>query len=256
MGHLWGSQSHFDKNGDGHLNSREYTNWYMETYGTDMELAERKRAQKIKTNWSAWLNKTLPIVESAYAIVLDNAKQLIGNDVNNGAGKAFLYMITCGLIEGKTWDYHKVTSTGLFFGGSKIYPYRSVIEAFLRRHPELASYAVLEREMRNGNPLYSTEGQLTNQHCGLFWRRLIPELPTYHEDALPELCSTGVYVKYKDEESAEKVQCLQDIMEAMFPMYTFFSCKVEEEADIEINKLRNVFETHWEYISSGAETNF
>lgn len=44
--------------------------------------------------------------------------------------------------------------------------------------------------------------------------------------------------------------------EAMFPMYTFFSGKIDEEADTEIKQPRNVFEIHREYIGSGAETDF
>ena len=46
---LWGSQKRYDQDGDGRLNSREWTDWYYGTCGHDLEMAaRRKRAQAAK----------------------------------------------------------------------------------------------------------------------------------------------------------------------------------------------------------------
>ena len=51
MGKLWGRQQKFDKNGDGRLGSGEWRNWYLSTFGHDMEMAERKKVSQMEANW-------------------------------------------------------------------------------------------------------------------------------------------------------------------------------------------------------------
>ena len=56
---LHGSQKKFDKNGDGRLNTREWQNWYLRTYGLDIEREERQKASQREAGWDEWKQGSL-----------------------------------------------------------------------------------------------------------------------------------------------------------------------------------------------------
>ena len=76
---LHGSQKKFDKNGDGRLNTREWQNWYLHTYGVDIERDERRKATQKHADWNAWLGEAVHITHTAAEGVLNAACELLGS---------------------------------------------------------------------------------------------------------------------------------------------------------------------------------
>lgn len=113
MEKLWGSQKGYDKNRDGRFNSREWTNWYLGTYGVDIEMSERKRARQTESGWTVRLGRTLEAVENVYSVVSVNTRKLLGSTASDDlAPKAFLYWITRGILDGSLWEAVWSTNVG------------------------------------------------------------------------------------------------------------------------------------------------
>ena len=253
MGHLWGNQAHFDKNGNGRLSGMEWSNWYLSTYGVDIEMDERRRAARTKSDWAQWKTRTLTIIESAYSIVLEKTEALLGSVEKEKVQHCFLYWMTCGLTSTNLWSVKKSTNVGMFVGNSVFYPYRAIVEGFLQLHPDAVTYKEFDRAIKDGRKLFSEEGTLSEAACGTYWRDLIQVLPAYHEYAIPEFGCTSIFVKYDSEEDTEKARQLCNLMEALFPIYSFFSGKTDAAADEADNQLRELFERYWQELGLQEE---
>lgn len=246
MGKLWGSRSHYDKNGDGRLNSRERTNWYFGTYGADIEMSERKKVQQDKSRWTAWLDQALEMMESSYSTIRTNAGKLLGYRASEElTGKTFIYWITCGILDGSTWDTAYHTNTGMFVSNETFFPTRSLVKEFIKRHHELGSYEEAEDAVRSGKPLYEEAGKLTGSDCGLFWRTVIDIMPPYYEDAIRDFDIIGSYTPYDNEEDTEKAGIMRQLMWKLFSIYSFFAGSSDTSADQTGERYRKCFLECW-----------
>lgn len=248
-----GGQSHYDSNGDGRLSGREWSNWYTGTYGVDIELAERRRSRVTRAGWTKWRNNTLTIIEKAYSIVVSNAQAILGRDAGDEVKRCFLYWMTYGSVSGNMWSIMKATNGGMYVPDSIFYPFRALVEGFLKLHPGIVSYKEVVRAVKRGKTLFSEEASLSETYCGSFRRSIIPMLPAYHDDALPVLGYSSVFIKYDSEKDNEKVRQLSEIMEALFPMYSFFSGKFDAEGDAADNRHREIFERYWKELGKQEE---
>ena len=243
MGKLWGSQSHYDSNHDGRLSSREWDNWYWGTYGVDIELSERKRAQQVKSRWAAWLNRALEMMDSSYSTVHANAGKLLGHRASEElANKTFVYWITYGLVDGSAWNTAWNTNTGAYVSNTTFYPARSLVKEFLNRHPELGSYEAVEDAARSGRTLHEEIGALNGSDCGLFWKAMIGVLPPYREEAIQDFDIISSFTPYDNAEDAEKTDTLRELMQMLFPIYGIF---VKEPNELVNERHRRRFEECW-----------
>lgn len=246
MGKLWGSQNHYDRNHDGRLNSRERTNWYFGTYGVDIEMAERKKAQQDKSRWTVWLDQALEMMGSSYSTVRTNAGKLLGYRASEElTDKTFVYWIICGILDGSVWDAAWNTNTGMFVSNETFFPVRSLVKEFIKQHPELSSYEDVEDAVCSRKPLYEEIGKLTDSDCGLFWRTVIDIMPPYYEEAIRDFDIISSYTPYDNEEDAEKAGIMRQLMWKLFSIYSFFAERSETSGDQTSERYRKCFLECW-----------
>ena len=186
MGKLWGRQQKFDKNGDGRLGSGEWRNWYLSTFGHDMEMAERKKVSQMEANWEDWLNGAAQVVRNAANIFLESAGMLLPPNSKKLAWQTLLYQMMAGLVEGNQWNISEHTNTNMFVGNRVFYPYRALAFDLAKISGQCSEHE-MEKAILRGEPLFSDVGALTAEHCGSFWRQVIMQLPPYNEESEPEI---------------------------------------------------------------------
>ena len=169
---LHGSQKKFDKNGDGRLNAQEWQNWYLRTYGVDIEREERRKAAQKRADWNDWLVETVGITHTAVKNILNAAYELLGSaqpEVKELAWKAILCQMTVALGESNLWYGSEKTDSVLFVGSQAFYPYRAAA-CDLAEWSGLCNRKELEKAVWKRQPLFWKEGCLTSESCGTFWQ--------------------------------------------------------------------------------------
>ena len=245
MGKPWGSQRKFDKNGDGRLSSGEWRDWYLSTYGHDMEMAERKKISQMESGWEAWLNGTAQVVRNAAGIFLESACMLLPPNSETLAWQTLLYQMMLGFQEGNRWNTSECTNTNMFAGNRVFYPYRSL--AFdLAKISGQCSENELERAILRGRPLFCDVGELTAEHCGSFWQQVIMQLPPYNEESEPEIREGNVEsISYASGFPLELQTGLENMVTSLFPLASFFAGAAEDAADRRNTRFLRYFVFHW-----------
>ena len=238
------NEQKYDQDGDSVLRGSEYMYWEMDHFGLGFgkeepdeiiitpKLTPEKKSREI-----------IPIVDSAYNQFLTSTKAVLecwDEDKKLLSDKTFFHWVSKGLSSG--------VCLGLKKPGNKNDPvckmYNLVVRDLVNKHPSICSYDDIEHSSKNGTALFAEEGQLSQDNAGSFWTALITALPIYHEDAVA-IFGRRVRMGYPDQKSDDKVKALSNLMQAVFPMYTFFSNCFGKEAD-EYNRChRDWFEAHW-----------
>ena len=238
------SEQKYDRDGDGVLRGSEYMYWEMDLFGLGFHKREPDEIIITpKLNPEKKAKEIISIIDSAYNQFLTNAKAVIENwDDNKSliADRAFFHWVSKGLSSGVCLGFKKP--------GNKSAPvckmYALVVRDLINKHPGVCSYDDIERSSKNGTTLFAEEGQLSKENAGSLWTALITALPSYHEDAIAIFCRR-VRMGYPEQKSDDKVKALSKLLQAIFPMYTFFSNCFGKEAD-EYNQChRDCFEAHW-----------
>lgn len=203
MGKLWGNQHRFDKDGDGKLNSWEWNDWYLSTYGHDMEMAERRTAH-VEVTLSCFIDYHIDLPETWEKMQAAVRALTPGRD----AAPA--------LLLGKVL-LHEISAAILYCGLPAKPEKMQELEQFLQETPDLhldapASFIV---QTISSGILYPQEAELSEETCGAFWRALISSLtpeqfdgddPDGLSDLLYELSSVYDYFGDTGEEEDETVQ--------------------------------------------------
>ena len=227
MSKLWGDQKNYDRNGDGRLNAGEWQNWYFGKHGHDIEMAERRRVNAVK---SICLSLTDRFTYD-YERILDCGKALIpdwDNTLEQAMSKAVLHQATLGTIRAGNLMKTVETPSGVYVGGKRFYPFRTLYEA-MTSALRLCTCSDAEFAIAAGKPLYLEEGRLTETECGMAWQILIRRLPYYGYWALYD---------YWEFDAEELVDCVADI-------YALFAELSEREAEAYRQRCENAFEIHW-----------
>ncbi|WP_297720066.1 hypothetical protein [Intestinimonas sp.] len=248
MGKLWGRQQKFDKNGDGRLGSGEWRNWYLSTFGHDMEMAERKKVSQMEANWEDWLNGAAQVVRNAANIFLESAGMLLPPNSKKLAWQTLLYQMMAGLVEGNQWNISEHTNTNMFVGNRVFYPYRALAFDLAKISGQCSEHE-LEKAILRGAPLFSDVGALTAEHCGSFWRQVIMQLPPYNEESEPEIQGGKLEsLSYAPGFSSELQSGIENMVTSLFPLASFFAGATEDAADRRNTRFLNYFVLHWRTI--------
>lgn len=242
-----GQSKKFDKNGDGKLNSREWQNWYLRTYGVDLERAERRKAAQSQANWNAWFSETARITHAAVGSFLDAACELLEStqpEAKELAWKALLCQMAEALAEGKLWNGYEKANVGMFVNSRVFYPYRAAAYDLVKMSG-LCSEKALEQAVLTKQSLFSAEGALTQEDCGTFWQQIIAKLPPYYDEPAPEFANGDVTLQLAPTASPDTEASLHKLLETLFPLLSFFAGATEKAADQRNNRLLGFFTAHW-----------
>lgn len=218
MENPWGSQRRFDRDGDGRLSPSEWTEWYLWTYGHDLEMEDRRKSKtEITLSVSIICHVDLPetwekMKAALKALIPGREKAL-----RPLLGKALLYVISAAI------QYRK-----LHIEPEKL----QELEQFLKETPDLeldAPVSVIAQTIQS-HILYSKEAALSEESCGEFWRELISSLT-------PEQY-------YGDEPEG-----LSDLLTALSAADSYFSDTGESECESDqacTCSLDDAFYLHWQ----------
>lgn len=158
---------------------------YFETFGHDIEVAERQEKAQAQQTMDHWFQTCCHALCQWYDQVLAAAGTLApgDGDLPGLAGRTFLYNLLAGAIQGRVWGERFVLGGGQAVSRYAYEPYRQLLALFLDARPGLCSFDQAERGIACGVPLFAREGELTDQVCGLFWQRLLPALPPFTQRA-------------------------------------------------------------------------
>ena len=180
-------QEKFDTNGDGRLTGREQANWYLHTYGVDLERAERRCKQLENQNLEQWLSHWSGQLCMVYDSALSSAKELApawSPAQEKLTGQAFLYALTSGVIEGGLWNRTVVTGSGVTVRRTAYQPFQMLVTAFSRTRKLPCSVDDIRRAALDRVPLFQEEGILQRRWLGRFWAGVISWLPRYSRDKI------------------------------------------------------------------------
>ena len=246
---LHGSQKKFDKNGDGKLSGGERRTWYLRTYGVDIERKERQKAAQKRAEWNGWLVKVVGITHTAAKNIMNAACELLKStqpEVKELAWKAILCQMTAALVESNLWYGTEKTDLGMFVNSQIFYPYRAAA-CDLAEMSGLCSRKELEKAVLKRQPLFLEDGCLTAERCGIFWQRIIAQLPPYYDELEPEFSSDGsVTLQLAPIASPAIESSLHELLENLFPLEAFFARAIDDAADRRNNRLLGFFTAHWE----------
>ena len=242
---LHGSQKKFDKNGDGRLNTREWQNWYLRTYGLDIEREERQKASQREAGWDEWLGQKAYRTHMAAERFLAAAVSLLDSDrleTRILAWKAMLCQVTTVLIDGTLWDRCEQTAPGMFVPGTTFYPYRALAYD-LANISAVCSKKELEKAAQRRQPLYQEEGALTEKDCGAFWSRVIGQLSPYYKDYQGECYENQLSLRLLPgtEDTIEK--SLDALQENLVELLNVFADEAAS-SDLE-DRFSENFAAHW-----------
>ena len=246
MGRLWGSQRGFDRDGDGRLNAGEWRDWYLTTFGHDIEMEERRQAARTAAGWKAWLDETGGVLHAAAGSFLRAAGVLLPGekDAERLAWQAFLCQVTAGLIEGGRWNARQSTNVGMFVGSQTFYPYRALAYD-LAELSGLCSGNELENAVLAGTPLFLEGGGLTAERCGTFWQKVIARLPPYCGEEEPSMAEGEVTLSYAPDTPWELRNGIEHLASSLFPAAAFFAWAADGEMDRRNTRLLKAFAAHW-----------
>ena len=244
---LHGNQKKFDKNGDGKLSAGEWQNWYLRTYGVDIEHAERRKSAQAQANWNAQAAEASEITRRIAEDFLTAALSLLPSDPREAkalAWKALLCQLTTALPESDRWTVCEKTNAGMFVRNRVFYPYRAAA-CGLANVSGLCSSAELEQAVLTRHPLFQEEGALTAEKCGTFWQQLIAQFPPYYDAAESEFKDGFLYLFFAPGTDRALDHHGNDLLRNLFPLVSFFAGAAESDADRRNNRLLGYLRANW-----------
>ena len=240
-------QRKFDRNGDGRLSGFEWQDWYDYNYAIDETDRENREIDTIEAGWDQWYSKVSAILNEAYSNILISAEALLPDNCTDTKAlteKTFFNWITTGLLAGHNWKIVWRSGGGIYTSGSLLFPYQSLVRGLTERHPGVCTFNSVAQAMAAGKPLFENEGILTNRRTGEFWVQLLNALPAYHDLPLA-IFDCHVRIAYPNKQDDDKIRLLQRLLESLFPMFTYFSGRPDEERTQKLAQYRECFEYHW-----------
>ena len=169
---MYKDQTKFDRNNDGRLNSREWSDWYFHKYGLGIEEEERRQVEGEVRNWESWLNTNLSALEKTYADVHRECRALMtpwSKEKERMVDHVFASMILKGLRHGKAWDIVLQTNCEQIYVHNRSFrPYQELTKAFLSRYPSVSSFSQIAGAVHSTNDLFPEDCRLTEEQCGRF----------------------------------------------------------------------------------------
>lgn len=199
---------------------------FFETFGHDMEIAERKQMQTADETMRQWLQNAASLLLQCFDDILEQAQSLAPNDAEIGklSGEAAVYQMLLGAVEGSEWNKTCTFGTGVTVPTRSYLPYQQLFSLFLKNRNINCTVEDAQKAVIRQSPLFHQEGHLTKDSYGRFWQHLLRALPAY------EPYQDGPYA-------------LQVILENLSACYGLFHG--DEDSDAYTAALQETLEAHW-----------
>lgn len=108
----------------------------------------------------------------------------------------------------------------------------------------ISNSAAIEKAVRSRQPLFQSEGQLTDKACGKFWKLMIVQLPLYDKEA-PSMQNGHLYMGRAFGGKSLTEIAIEDALCSILPLAAFFAGCTGEKADTRNNRFLGYFTEHW-----------
>lgn len=225
---LYRDQNDYDSDHNGRLSGSEWLSWYYDTYGNDIQAAERRQNSAFRAQWDTWLNRTAAYVKIELDSAVKNTAILLEKEtaaVRKSAVQMYLYWLSAGMIDSGKWRETHHSSTGQIESDLYFRPYAALMRSVCSDYAEICNEDEIFKLAKKRQACFEAVGNLTEQSCGSFWKDLLAHFPfgsfyTNHPEAL------------------------EDLLALAASGYTFFSDDSDRETAL-LNKLRETFDTYW-----------
>ena len=176
--HLHGTQAKFDRNGDGRLSGLEWSNWYYDTYGMDIEIAERRKQRAVISVQENRAQACFDAAEDWFTDnVTDDAEDIFGaplpDSIEKELTKVYFHFAMQGVLDSGEWNRTRTLPAGEMAPGVAYNLGKPLLRALAQAHPGIASFTEISAAMERREPLFRAEAGLTDEFCGSFWRQCI-----------------------------------------------------------------------------------
>lgn len=205
-------------------------------------LEQRKAARERQNAW--WKNAAVTTRNAALTFV-DAVTRLLPTypESEAFAWRVVLCQVSTGLIESGLWNGTWDDEVDDSVIGRVFYPYRALAND-LADFSGISNSATIEKAVRSRQPLFQSEGQLTDKACGKFWELMIGQLPPYDKED-PSMQDGRLYMgrAFNGENLTESA--IEDVLCSILPLAAFFAGCTGEKADTRNNRFLGYFTEHW-----------
>lgn len=205
-------------------------------------LEQRKAARERQNAW--WKNAAVTTRNAALTFV-DAVTRLLPTypESKAFAWRVVLCQVSAGLIESGLWNGTWDDEVDDSVIGRVFYPYRALAND-LADFSGISNSATIEKAVRSRQPLFQSEGQLTNKACGKFWELMIGQLPPYSKEA-PSMQDGHLYMGRAFGGKNLTENAIEDALCSILPLAAFFAGCTGEKADARNNRFLGYFTSHW-----------
>ena len=205
-------------------------------------LEQRKAARERQNAW--WKNAAVTTRNAALTFV-DAVTRLLPTypESKAFAWRVVLCQVSAGLIESGLWNGTWDDEVDDSVIGRVFYPYRALAND-LADFSGISNSATIEKAVRSRQPLFQSEGQLTDKACGKFWELMIGQLPPYSKEA-PSMQDGHLYMGRAFGGKNLTENAIEDALCSILPLAAFFAGCTGEKADARNNRFLGYFTSHW-----------
>ena len=206
-------------------------------------ILEQREAARERQN--AWWQNAAATTRNAALTFVEAVKRLLPTypESKAFAWRVVLCQVSTGLIESGLWNGTWDDEVDDSVIGRIFYPYRALAND-LADFSGISNSATIEKAVRSRQPLFQSEGQLTDKICGKFWELMIGQLPPYDKED-PSMQGGHLYMGRAFGGKNLTESAIEDILCSILPLASFFAGCTGERADNRDNRYLGYFTTHW-----------
>ena len=206
-------------------------------------ILEQRRAARERQN--AWWKNAAVTTRNAALTFVDAVTRLLPTypESKAFAWRVVLCQVSTGLIESGLWNGTWDDEVDDSVIGRVFYPYRALAND-LADFSGISNSATIEKAVRSRQPLFQSEGQLTDKVCGKFWELMIGQLPPYSKEA-PSMQDGHLYMGRAFGGKNLTENAIEDALCSILPLASFFAGCTGEKADARNDRFLGYFTSHW-----------
>ena len=206
-------------------------------------ILEQRKAARERQN--AWWKNAAGTTRNAALTFVDAVTRLLPTypESKAFAWRVVLCQVSAGLIESGLWNGTWDDEVDDSVIGRVFWPYRALAND-LADFSGISNSATIEKAVRSRQPLFQSEGQLTDKACGKFWELMIGQLPPYSKEA-PSMQDGHLYMGRAFGGKNLTENAIEDALCSILPLASFFAGCTGEKADARNNRFLGYFTSHW-----------
>ena len=206
-------------------------------------ILEQRKAARERQN--AWWKNAAGTTRNAALTFVDAVTRLLPTypESKAFAWRVVLCQVSAGLIESGLWNGTWDDEVDDSVIGRVFWPYRALAND-LADFSGISNSATIEKAVRSRQPLFQSEGQLTDKACGKFWELMIGQLPPYSKEA-PSMQDGHLYMGRAFGGKNLTENAIEDALCSILPLASFFAGCTGEKADARNNRFLGYFTEHW-----------